>query len=344
MNQAFWNTLNVGLFALQDCLALLAVLFVGRYFYRVTTKIKIEDQIISGNNAMGITKAGFLIGLAIASTGGIWTVPDMETKSLMIGIIGLFSMILLRLSLVVNDKIILSKFNNLREIVDNQNIGLAFVEAGGTIATGLMIAGAMSGKSDSLLEKLEYGAFYWLVGQVILVLCGRIHNAICGYDIDAELGKKNIAVGVAFGGFLMAVGIVTNASMYGVSTNFADEIVTIGVLVAIGISLLVLGKFALAKVVLPKTKLSEEIGRDGNAGAAAISSVAFIALAVIFSASIAPATTSAAFGSAPPIDDFVDETAIVAPSEPTSDIKPAIEIKAPIAKPEPIPEPKTEAK
>lgn len=340
MNQAFWNTLNVGLFAMQDCIALLAVLFVGRYFYRVTTNIKIEDQIINGNTAMGITKAGFLIGLAIASTGGIWTVPDMETKSLMIGIIGLFSMILLRLSLVINDKIILNKFNNLREIADNQNAGIAFVEAGGTIATGLMISGAMSGKSDSLIEKLEYGAFYWMIGQIILVLCAYIHNAICGFDIHAELRKKNVAAGIAFGGFLTAVGFVTNASMYGVSTNFSDEIVTILVLAGIGISLLVVGKLALSKVILPKTNLSEEIGRDANAGAAAISAVAFIAIAIIFSASISPATTSAAFGSAPPVDDF-DEPAIVAPDEvPTS--KPA---EAPMVKPPTLePEPKPEAK
>lgn len=322
MNQAFWSTLNVGLFALQDCIALLAVLFIGRFFYKVTTKIKVEDQIVDGNTAMGITKAGYLIGLAIAATGGVWTVPDVQTKSLMIGLVGLFSMILLRLSLIINDKFILSKFDNLNEIVAHQNIGVAFVEAGGTIATGFMIAGAMSGKSDSLIEKLEYGSFYWLLGQAILVISCHIYHFICGHDVDKELVEKNTAAGVAFGGFLAAIGIIVDASMYGVSTNFTDELVTILVLVGIGTSLLVLGKLALSKVLMPTASMSQEISRDKNCGAAALSAVGFVALAIIFSASIAPATTSAAFGSTPPVDDFVDDESITLPA--TDDDKPIV--------------------
>lgn len=302
MNQAFWATLNVGLHAMQDFLALLAVLFVGRFFYRVTTKIKIEDQIVSGNVAMGVTKAGFLVGLALAATGGVWTVPDCQTKALMIGIIGIVSMVLLRLSILVNDYFVLSKFNNLREITENQNLGIAFVEAGGTVANGLIIAGAMSGQADSLLEKLEYGFFYWLVGQLILVVSCHLYHLICGFNVDEELAKKNTAPGISFGGFLVASGIVTGAAMYGVSTSFVEEMTTILVLVAIGLLLLVIGKLALSKVLLPKASMADEIGRDRNSGAAALSAVGFISLAILYSASISPATTAAALGgSEPPV-------------------------------------------
>lgn len=342
----FWISLNVALNSMKDCLALIAVLFVGRYFYRLTTNIKLEEQIVTGNTAMGVTKAGYMAGLAIAATGGIWTVPDVQHKALMIGIIGLISMVLLRLSLIVNDKLILNKFNNLKEIVENQNLGIAFVEAGGTVATGFMIAGAMSGKADSLLEKLEYGTFYWVVGQIVLVLSCHIYHAICGFDVDDELLKKNFAPGISFGGFLVAVGIITDAAMYGVSTDLSSELITTGVFIGIGLVLLVLGKLALAKIMMPKANISNEISRDKNSGAAALSAIGYIALAIIFSASIAPATTSAAFGgSEPPPEVAADDSAAVqeAIDKTEKDIDAAVAPKAD-AKSATIPEPETGGK
>lgn len=289
MEAAFLSTINICLSALYDCAALLAVLFVGRYFYGITTGINSSDKLSTMNNAISIAKGGFLLGLGIAATGGMFTVPGGLSEPVMIGVIGIASMILLRISLIINDKLILPKINNIKAVMEG-NVGVSYVEFGGCVATGLMIHGAISGKADSLEDKLLYASIYWGLGQVILVLASRVFNFITGYDIDNLIEEKNNAAGIAFGGFLAATGIIIAASLHGVSTNLEDEITTIAVFALAGFMVLIAAKMILAKILLPEASMTREIYAEGNNGAAVLSAVGYVAIALIFSASIAPAT------------------------------------------------------
>lgn len=287
MNDAFMASLAVSLSALQDCLALLAVLFIGSFFYNLTVNKGSEH--VQGNSALGITRAGFLLGLGLAASGGLFTAPDGPAKPIMIGIIGLVSMILLKISLIINDKLVLPYIDNMEEIVIRRNICVAFVEMGGCIATGLMINGAMSGKADSLAEKLAFGTAYWAVGQVLLVLAAKMFYLIAGYDVRKLIESQNLAAGLSFGGFLAATGIIIDAAMYGVSTDLASEAITIMVFVFIGMSLLVLANKGLSKILLPGKKMGTEI-EAGNLSAATLFTAGSIVIALLFFASISPAT------------------------------------------------------
>ena len=311
MYESFVNSLNVGLDALIGAVLCLGVLFIGRAFYRITTKVKLEYEVSERDNfAMGITLAGFLVGLAIAISSGLLAQVPLVDKIENQFIIGLVSMVLLRISLVINDKCILYKFSNLNQIIQYKNVGVALVEAGGSIATGLMIAGAMSCKADSLLEKLHYGAIYWLIGQAILVLAAHVYRLICGFKVDEILEAKTetdvgsvgffnpIAAGASFGGYLLAIGLIIQASLDGASINLVPEIATIATFAIIGLVLLTVAKFVLQKVLMPTSPIPKEISVDKNVGAGALAAAGYIAIAAIFAASISPATTFAKFNSA----------------------------------------------
>jgi len=310
MGQSCLVSLNVALGALADALVLLAILFIGRAFYRLTAKaklksgawssVKLEEEIATKDNtAMGVALGGYLLGLAIAASGAVLGPGSSWEKALMIGVVGLASMILMRVSLLINDKLILSKFHNLSEIVNDQNAGVAFVEAGGCVATGLMICGVMSTKADNVADKLQYGAIYWIAGQVILVACSKLFRPISGFDVDREIEvNHNAAAGLSFGGFLVAIGFIVQAALDGASTDLLPEFATIAVFSVVGLLLLAVGKLALGRVLMPTSPISKEIQRDKNLGAGALSAAGFIAIAVVFAASIAPATTFATFASA----------------------------------------------
>jgi len=310
MGQSCLVSLNVALGALADALVLLAILFIGRAFYGLTARaklkaggwgrVKLEEEIAGKDNiALGVALGGYLLGLAIATSASILGPGASWEKALMIGAVGLASMLLMRLSLLINDKLILSRFHNLSEIVNEQNAGVAFVEAGGCIATGLMICGVMSTKADNVADKLQYGAIYWIAGQVILVACARAFRPISGFDVDSEIeSHHNAAAGLSFGGFLVAIGLIVQAALDGASTDILPEFATIAVFAIVGLLLLAFGKRALARVLMPASPISKEIQQDKNLGAGALSAAGFICIAVVFAASITPATTYATFASA----------------------------------------------
>jgi uncharacterized membrane protein YjfL (UPF0719 family) len=295
MEESLLISLKVAVGALADALVLFAVLFVGRAFYKLTTKADLEDEVSEKDSpAMGLALAGYLVGLAIAVSGAIMSPQVSWDKSCMVAAVGIVSMLLMRLSLVVNDKLILSKFNNLSLIVGKRNLGVGFVEAGGCVATGLMINGVLSGKADTLEDKFLYGGLYWVIGQAALILGALSFRTICGYDLDDELeNHDNVSAGISFGGFLAAIGIVIQAAMTGTSTDVAAEVATIAVFFAAGVVLMLLGQMVLNKVLVPKSPMSKEIGVDRNRGAGALSAAGFVCIATLFAASISPATTFA---------------------------------------------------
>ena len=147
MTESFWVSLNVALQALSDFWVLLAVLVLGYAVYGLTTGIRVHKQIFALGNAgrwRDIVRVhcgagvGRQRGPAVAGGGG-W-------KALMIAIIGCVSIVLMRVSLWINDRLILWRFRNLKEIIHERNLGVAFTECGGCLATGLMIFGVMSGR------------------------------------------------------------------------------------------------------------------------------------------------------------------------------------------------------
>ena len=63
---------------------------------------------------------------------------------------------------MVNDKIILHNFKNVKELVDDKNVGAGAVQAGSYIASGLIIAGSIHGEGGGLLTAIAF----FVLGQV----------------------------------------------------------------------------------------------------------------------------------------------------------------------------------
>jgi uncharacterized membrane protein YjfL (UPF0719 family) len=259
---------------------LLVGLILSKYFFDMTTKYKFDTELTENDNpAFGVALAGYLFGSGIALSGAVFGVGFSLTEdAIHIAIMSVLIIVLMRVSVIINDLAILYKFSISKELIEDKNVGTGFVLAGGSIATGCMLNGALR-----------------TIGQVILILGGLLFQAITRYDIHKVIGEdNNLAAGLSFGGFLAAQGIIIRNALYGASSNIVDEIIITSVFAVFGVIILIATRIIVDRVFLPKSPLSKEIAVDRNAAAGTMAAASFIIVAIIFAASISPNSSEAA--------------------------------------------------
>lgn len=291
MFESLTNNFDAIIAASMDFAILLGVLVVARLFYGLTTGMHLKNELVVRDNAAaGIGLSGYAIGVAIAASGALVSIGQSDSKPLMLAAAGIVAIILTRISIFINDKFILSKFHNLTEIIDHKNSGIALVEAGSCIASGLMIYGVMSGPAESAWDKLAFGSLYWAIGQAILVIGSKVYRPLCGFDLDYELQHdNNVSAGLSLSGFLIGLGLIVQAGFYGASTNVGDEISTAIAFTVAGLVLLWVSHLVLDKTMIGGGS-AREIARDGSIGAGAVCAMAFVCVGILFSSATAPFT------------------------------------------------------
>jgi uncharacterized membrane protein YjfL (UPF0719 family) len=214
------------------------------------------------------------------------TGPESDTLGadlISVGVYSLIAIVLLNISALINDKLILYKFNNQNELVNDKNSGTGATMAGSYLATGLIVNAAVSGEvAGGWVKGLIACLVFFALGQVVLVLAGLWYQLITKYDIHKVIGEdNNVAAGVGFGGFLFAMGYVLRAAMTGESVSWSVDLISFALYVAIALILLTIGRLITDKIFLPKAKISDEIGSQGNIAAASIAAAIYIAIAVL---------------------------------------------------------------
>ncbi len=273
-------------FGLLFVLLLLGVLLfkkTWRYTRSTGEPFEFDNELTSRDNpAFGVYFAGYVVGLALALAGTLSGLGDDLTQNFIdIAINSVLAIVLMRVSTFVNDRFVLYKFDDKKEIIEDRNSGTSFVYIGSFLATGLMINGVLTGESESTLLMVRDIVFYWLVGQVILIVGGRVFQLISHYDVQVVIEKDNVAAGICFGFFLAAQGAVARMALVGASSDILSDLIAVLVYAILGTVLLCAGRFAADKVMLPASSLDHEVAQDGNTGAAAVVAAMFSAIAIL---------------------------------------------------------------
>jgi uncharacterized membrane protein YjfL (UPF0719 family) len=159
--------------------------------------------------------------------------------------------------------------------------------AGTSLGTGLILAGALSGESDTYLHAIRDIVVLWAVGQALLVAGAAVFVKTAGYNVHDSLEHdNNAAAGISLGGFLAALGVLIRATLHDASGDLLAELAVTGILIAIGGPLLVLTSIVTEKFILPKINLAKEIAIDKNSAAGLISAAASICTALLLAAVI----------------------------------------------------------
>ncbi len=262
-------------------LASFVLFLLGKVTYQLFhPKVKVGWELVENDNlAFSFAYVGYYIGLLLAIGSAVLGESAGLIEDLInIGIYGALSIILLNISLIINDKLIFSKFDMKQEILKDKNLGTGIIEGANAIATGLIVLGAIHGEGYGAGGPIVTALLYWLLGQGILFITTIVYNLITPYDIHDHIEKGNVAVGVGYAGAIIAI---ANLIRFALMHDFEDWTVTlmdVAVDTSIGLLFLPIARFLTDKILLPGQKLTDEIVNQEhpNIGAAVIEAFAYI--------------------------------------------------------------------
>jgi uncharacterized membrane protein YjfL (UPF0719 family) len=267
----------------------LVLAFAGCFFYRKTCHFSFAEELtVRDNPAFGVCLGGYLVGLAIALAAA-FPANALSPMDAFISMTysGLLAIVLMRTSIYVNGRFILSRFSINEEMLRDRNIGTGFAVAGSSIATGLILAGVLTGESDSFLLAIRDILLYWALGQGLLIGGTALFSATAGYDVHGSLEHHdNPATGASLGGFLVALGILLGAILRNSSSSIVEEVSISLVEVFVGGVLLLLSRFVTERLILPKVNFADEIAVQHNTAAGMISATASIVTALLLAAAV----------------------------------------------------------
>lgn len=265
---------GVALILLYMLILLLAKVAVDFFTpYNVDEELTKKDNVALATSIAGYLSATTIIfiGCLLGPSQGIMT--DLMT----VGGYSILGILLLNLSRVINDKFILHRFSNVKEIIEDRNVGTGAVLFGSYIASGLIVAGAIHGEGGGILSLIVF----FLLGQIALILFSKVYNWITPFDIHDEIERDNVAAGVAFGGTLIAVGIILMKGASGNFISWTHNLSIFGMDLLLVFILLPLVRYFFDKVIMPKASLDHEIQYDRNLGAGLLEMIGAISFSIV---------------------------------------------------------------
>ena len=263
-------------------LASFVLFFIGKLVYQLFhPRVKVGHELVENDNlSFAIAHVGYFIGLLLAIGSAVLGESQGLIEDLInIGIYGGLSIILLNLSLIINDKLILSKFDLKKEILEEKNVGTGIVEGANAIATGLIVLGAIHGEGYGAGGPIVTAVIYWLLGQGILYITTLVYNMITPYDIHGHIEKGNVAVAVGYAGAIIAIANLIRFALMHDFENWTTTLENVGIDVLIGLVFLPIARLMADKILLPGQKLTDEIVNQEhpNIGAGLVEAFAYVA-------------------------------------------------------------------
>jgi uncharacterized membrane protein YjfL (UPF0719 family) len=254
--------------------------WLGQLAYRKLFRRRMElnlELFVKDNPAVAIALVGYYFGIVIA-LGGVLdkTLSILSEKFLNLASYGCLVILLMLAGAWVGDRLILKHFDCDREIIQERNIGAAFVEAGNHIANGLILNASLGGEGGNLLV----GFACWLIGLGVLVLASVVYPRFAKYNVFREIEKRNNpAAGIACAGLLVATGNIVRIAFAPEFQDWVSSFRVYGLNLWFCLALLVAIRWLADLILVPGVKISDEIVNQEvpNLGAGLIEAFAYIA-------------------------------------------------------------------
>ncbi len=266
----------------------LVVLTLAKLVRDAVTRHRIEEEIVTkGNLAVALRLSGYLLGIILVFLGALYEPLGGDgyvglgfdrafgLEVLWVFLYSLAGIVALNLMRLVTDRLVLYRFELEREIIQDQNAGAAAAEFGVNVASGLVIAGAIAGEGGPLNALAFFG-----LGLGVLILFALFYEWTTPFNIHDEIERDNPAVGIALGGNLIAIGLVTFKATFGDFVGWQAGILEFVVYSVVGFVLLYVLRLAVDLVLLPHTRVSQQVAGGRNVG------VAFVETAVVVSSAL----------------------------------------------------------
>ncbi|MCH8062016.1 MAG: DUF350 domain-containing protein [Chloroflexi bacterium] len=270
----------------------LAVIILGiaRVVQGVATPYSVREQLNTKDNvALALAVSGYYLGtiiivlgaiyqpLRLIEDGGIGIDLQFGWDVLEVFITSLVGIAILNIARIVVDKLILYKFSTEKEIIEDQNVGTGAVEFGVYIAVSLIIAASITGAGGGPATSF---AFLGL-GLLVLIVFTLLYNLTTSFDIHEEIERDNVAVGVALGANIIAIGIVAFKAVFGDFVGWTEGLIAFAVFAIIGFIVLFVVRMLFNYVLHPSADVPHELAVDQNLGFAFLQGSVVISVSLI---------------------------------------------------------------
>ncbi len=270
----------------------LAVIILGiaRVVQGIATPYSVREQLnTKDNTALALAVSGYYLGtiiivlgavyqpLRLIEDGGVGINAQFGWDVLEVFVTSLVGIAILNIARIVVDKLILYQFSTEKEIIEDQNVGTGAVEFGVYIAVSLIIAASITGAGGGPGTSF---AFLGL-GLLVLVLFTLLYNLTISYDIHEEIERDNVAVGVALGANIIAIGIVAFKAVFGDFVGWTEGLIAFAVFAVIGFIVLFVVRLLFDFVLHPSANVSHELAVDQNLGFAFLEGSVVISVSLI---------------------------------------------------------------
>ncbi len=262
----------------------------------VTRNYRVDEEVVEkANLAVALRLSGYFLAIILVFLGvlyqpltagfvadGFGFNREFGEEVLRVFLYSLGGIVALNLVRVLFDRLILYKFHLEKEVVEDQNVGAGAAEFGMYVATGLLIAGAVAGETyRSEGESALIALAFFGMGLVLLIAFALAYELTTSFDIHDEIERDNPAVGIALGGNLIAIGVVTLKAVFGDFAGWGESIAAFLVFGVLGFVLLYVMRVLIDFVLLPTVKIADALSRGRNVGVAFVESAAVISSALI---------------------------------------------------------------
>ncbi len=265
------------------------VLFlVGKFLYQLLHRgVDVDAEMVDRDNlAFAITQVGYFVGLLLAITGTMaGSSHESLTQDLLLTFAyGAVAIVLLNIAIIVNDRVVFSALELKKNIVERGNVAVGIVEAGNSIANGLLIYGVLSIAATYAWLALAF----WIAAQLILIAVALVYNKITPYDVFKKVYTGNAAVAVAFAGFLIAMGNIIRYVIETEHDNLADSAAAIAVQLGVALLALPIFRWLTDKLLLPKRSITDELVNQEvpNVGVGLVEAFAYISASTLITISL----------------------------------------------------------
>ena len=296
MIDAFFDSLQAfprGLVFVAEGLIILAL---AKFARDAVTRHNINEEVVDkANLAVALRLSGYFLAVILILLGVLYQPLSigfaeegfgfnraLGEEVLRVFLYSLAGIVALNLVRVLFDRLILYKFQLEKEVVEDRNAGAGASEFGMYVATGLLISGAVAGETGgSEGEAALVALAFFGMGLVLLIAFALFYEFTTSFNIHDEIERDNPAVGVALGGNLVAIGLVTLKAVFGDFTDWGESIASFLVFGVLGFVLLYVMRLLIDLVILPTVRVSQALSEGRNLGVALVESAVVISAAMV---------------------------------------------------------------
>ena len=290
MEEAFIDTLELFPRGLVYVAMSLVLLVLAKLAQDLLTPYKIGQQLTAKDNvALALSISGYYLGVIIVFLGAVFQPDagpvgenlgfnsDFWEEALNVLIYSAVGILVLNLARIVVDRVVLYQFSTEKEIIEDKNAGTGAVEFGVYVAVGLVIAGSISGEGGGP----EHSLVFLLLGLATLILYTLFYELTTPYKIHDEIERNNVSVGVALGGNLIAIGIISLKAIGGDFVGWSQALAGFAIFAVLGFVLLLVVRRLTDFVLFPRVKVADELSVDQNLGVGLIMAAVVISVSAI---------------------------------------------------------------